>query len=100
MQVLADNNESHFADAGGFVSPSGLSYIGGRPRRLAVADDMSPRCPRVARQPRSAHCGAFALPPPLSLVRRLRCVLQRVSPPVSPVALAAAGSVSRHLASS
>ena len=30
MKALADNNESHFADAGGFVSPSGLSYIGGR----------------------------------------------------------------------
>ena len=28
MKVLADNNESHFADAGGFVSHSGLSYIG------------------------------------------------------------------------
>ena len=27
-KVLADNNESHYADAGGFVSPSGLSYIG------------------------------------------------------------------------
>lgn len=27
-QVLRDNNESHYADAGGFVSPSGLSYIG------------------------------------------------------------------------
>jgi menaquinone-9 beta-reductase len=30
MKALADNNESHFADAGGFVSPSGLSYIGER----------------------------------------------------------------------
>lgn len=30
MKVLAENNESHFADAGGFVSPSGLSYIGER----------------------------------------------------------------------
>jgi menaquinone-9 beta-reductase len=28
MKALAENNESHFADAGGFVSPSGLSYIG------------------------------------------------------------------------
>lgn len=32
MKVLAENNESHFADAGGFVSPSGLSYIGERCR--------------------------------------------------------------------
>ncbi len=28
MQVLRDANECHYADAGGFVSPSGLSYIG------------------------------------------------------------------------
>ncbi len=27
-QELKDNNEAHFADAGGFVSPSGISYIG------------------------------------------------------------------------
>ncbi len=27
-QELVDNNEAHFADAGGFVSPSGISYIG------------------------------------------------------------------------
>ncbi len=30
MQVLRDANECHYADAGGFVSPSGLSYIGAR----------------------------------------------------------------------
>lgn len=29
MQVLRDNNECHYANAGGFVSPSGLIYIGG-----------------------------------------------------------------------
>lgn len=28
MQELQDNNEAHFADAGGFVSPAGISYIG------------------------------------------------------------------------
>lgn len=29
MQELKDHNEAKFADNGGFVSPSGLSYIGG-----------------------------------------------------------------------
>lgn len=28
MQELQENNEAHFADAGGFVSPAGISYIG------------------------------------------------------------------------
>lgn len=28
LQELVANNETHFADAGGFVSPSGLAYIG------------------------------------------------------------------------
>jgi len=28
MQELQANNEAHFADAGGFVSPAGISYIG------------------------------------------------------------------------
>ena len=35
MQVLRDANECHYADAGGFVSPSGLSYIGARRPPLA-----------------------------------------------------------------
>jgi hypothetical protein len=29
-----DNNEAHFADAGGFVSPSGISYIGVSKQKL------------------------------------------------------------------
>ena len=29
LKELVDNNEAHFADSGGFVSPSGLAYIGG-----------------------------------------------------------------------
>lgn len=29
LAELRDNNEVHFADNGGFVSPSGISYIGG-----------------------------------------------------------------------
>ena len=32
MDVLRAANECHYADAGGFVSPSGLSYIGARVR--------------------------------------------------------------------
>ncbi len=28
LKELVDNNEANFADSGGFVSPSGLSYIG------------------------------------------------------------------------
>lgn len=31
MQELMEKNEAHFADAGGFVSPAGLSYIGEQP---------------------------------------------------------------------
>lgn len=30
MEVLRSNNECHYANAGGFVAPSGLSYIGER----------------------------------------------------------------------
>lgn len=36
-KVLKDNNESHYADAGGFVSPSGLSYIGASVEKLGEA---------------------------------------------------------------
>jgi hypothetical protein len=28
LKELVDANEAHFADSGGFVSPSGLAYIG------------------------------------------------------------------------
>lgn len=28
LEILINNNEAKFADAGGFVSPSGVSYIG------------------------------------------------------------------------
>ena len=37
MQELMENNEAHFADAGGFVSPAGLSYIGEQPCFAKVA---------------------------------------------------------------
>jgi hypothetical protein len=37
MKELIDNNEAHFADAGGFVSPSGISYIGASKEKLGEA---------------------------------------------------------------
>lgn len=37
LQELKDNNEAHFADAGGFVSPSGISYIGASKEKLGQA---------------------------------------------------------------
>ena len=30
LKELVDNNEAHFADNGGLVSPSGLAFIGAR----------------------------------------------------------------------
>lgn len=37
LKELVDNNEAHFADAGGFVSPSGISYIGVSKQKLGQA---------------------------------------------------------------
>lgn len=37
MQELKDNNEAHFADAGGFVSPMGISYVGASKEKLGEA---------------------------------------------------------------
>lgn len=37
MQELIKNDEAHFADKGGFVSPSGLSYIGQSKQKLGQA---------------------------------------------------------------
>ncbi|KAL6749979.1 hypothetical protein V8C86DRAFT_2824776 [Haematococcus lacustris] len=37
MEELKKNNEAHFADAGGFVSPSGISYIGVSKEKLGKA---------------------------------------------------------------
>jgi hypothetical protein len=37
MKELIENNEAHFADAGGFVSPSGISYIGASKEKLGQA---------------------------------------------------------------
>ena len=43
MQTLRANNECHDAFAGGFVSPSGLSYIGGyQPSLLCLCKPFSP----------------------------------------------------------
>lgn len=37
LKELVDNNEAHFADAGGFVSPNGISYIGVSKEKLGEA---------------------------------------------------------------
>mmetsp|Transcript_17105 Transcript_17105/g.47439 ORF Transcript_17105/g.47439 Transcript_17105/m.47439 type:complete len:498 (+) Transcript_17105:1914-3407(+) len=37
LKELVDNNEAHFADAGGFVSPNGTSYIGVSKQKLGEA---------------------------------------------------------------
>lgn len=37
LQELVANNEAHFADAGGFVSPNGTSYIGVSKQKLGEA---------------------------------------------------------------
>ena len=37
MQELKANNEAHFADSGGFVSPSGISFIGASKEKLGQA---------------------------------------------------------------
>eukprot|EP00878_Enallax_costatus_P002001 GHUV01002165.1.p1 GENE.GHUV01002165.1~~GHUV01002165.1.p1 ORF type:complete len:505 (+),score=139.44 GHUV01002165.1:44-1516(+) len=37
LKELMDNNEAHFADAGGFVSPMGISYIGASKEKLGEA---------------------------------------------------------------
>eukprot|EP00879_Flechtneria_rotunda_P026411 GHRR01028160.1.p1 GENE.GHRR01028160.1~~GHRR01028160.1.p1 ORF type:complete len:388 (+),score=119.24 GHRR01028160.1:77-1240(+) len=37
LQELLNNNEAHFADAGGFVSPKGISYIGASKEKLGEA---------------------------------------------------------------
>jgi menaquinone-9 beta-reductase len=37
LQELIDNNEAHFADSGGFVSPSGIAYIGASKEKLGEA---------------------------------------------------------------
>lgn len=34
MKELQDNNEAHFADNGGFVSPMGIAYIGNSKQKL------------------------------------------------------------------
>ncbi len=37
LKELVEHNEAHFADAGGFVSPSGISYIGVSKEKLGEA---------------------------------------------------------------
>lgn len=43
VQELIDNNEAHFADAGGFVSPNGTSYIGVSKKKLGKVGSV-PHC--------------------------------------------------------
>ena len=45
LKELVDNNEANFADSGGFVSPSGLSYIGVLQVRLAFLAKQLMRAP-------------------------------------------------------
>ena len=49
LKELVDNNEAHFADSGGFVSPSGLAYIGVYARRFMPF--MPAACPARSTQP-------------------------------------------------
>lgn len=41
LKELVDNNEAHFADSGGFVSPSGLAYIGETLISLKIASGVT-----------------------------------------------------------
>jgi hypothetical protein len=72
LQELVANNETHFADAGGFVSPAGLAYIGEccatMPTAMArVGGNMVELPSKVPVQRRysmcwSAHCNRTHLP--------------------------------------
>ena len=42
LKELVDNNEAHFADSGGFVSPSGLAYIGGWRAACSIVTSCNP----------------------------------------------------------
>lgn len=56
LQELIDNNEAHFADAGGFVSPSGISYIGNSKVKLGEAACCAVK--RINMDVRIARCAA------------------------------------------
>ena len=62
MQELMENNEAHFADAGGFVSPAGLSYIGEQPCFT-----------KLAQQALMRHLMGLALQPVLSTAMNSSC---------------------------
>ncbi len=55
MKELIDNDEAHFADAGGFVSPDGTSYIGASKQKLGKAACCAVKvthcCARWSRRP-------------------------------------------------
>lgn len=56
MKELVDNNEAHFADAGGFVSPIGTSYIGVSKAKLGTAACCAVK--RINLDARVARCAA------------------------------------------
>mmetsp|Transcript_4947 Transcript_4947/g.10643 ORF Transcript_4947/g.10643 Transcript_4947/m.10643 type:complete len:491 (-) Transcript_4947:717-2189(-) len=56
MKELVDNNEAHFADAGGFVSPNGISYIGASKQKLGTAAACAVK--RINLDVRVARCAA------------------------------------------
>lgn len=58
LKELVDNNEAHFADAGGFVSPHGISYIGQSKQKLGQAACCAVK--RINMDVRIARCAARA----------------------------------------
>uniref|UniRef100_A0A7S0UUD0 FAD-binding domain-containing protein n=1 Tax=Polytomella parva TaxID=51329 RepID=A0A7S0UUD0_9CHLO len=56
LQELKDNNECHFADNGGFVSPKGISYIGVSKQKLGEAAACAVK--RIILDNRVAKCAA------------------------------------------
>ncbi|GMH39603.1 hypothetical protein BSKO_07501 [Bryopsis sp. KO-2023] len=58
LQELKDNNEAHFADAGGFVSPHGYCYIGASVEKIGEAACCAVK--RINLDERMARCAARA----------------------------------------
>lgn len=56
LKELVDNNEAHFADNGGFVSPNGTSYIGNSKEKLGEAACCAVK--RINLDMRVARCAA------------------------------------------
>ena len=58
LKELVANNEAHFADAGGFVSPAGISYIGVSKEKLGEAAACAVK--RINLDMRTARCAQRA----------------------------------------